>query len=75
MQELTIRQQEKARPQEKAQTSTQGSEKYTDTRPSVIKKELVKGQLYQMQELTTRQQEKARLQEKAQTSTQTPSQV
>ena len=45
MPELITRQQEKARPQQNAQTSSQGSDKYTDTNPSVIKKELAEGQL------------------------------
>ena len=58
MQELTIRQQEKARPQENAQTSAQTPNQV------LSKKELAEGQLYQMQELTIRQQENARPQEK-----------
>ena len=36
--------------QEKHQTTREGPDKYTDTKPSVIKKELAEGQLYQMQE-------------------------
>ena len=56
-------------------TTREGSDKFTDTKPSVIKKELAEGQLYQMQELRIRQQEKARPQETAQTRTQTPIQV
>ena len=36
--------------QEKHQTTREGPDKYTDTNPSVIKKELAEGQLYQMQE-------------------------
>jgi len=72
MQELTIRQQEKARPRvttnardyhqttREGQTTRENSDKYTDTTPSVIKKELAEGQLYPMQELTFWQQEKAR---------------
>jgi len=42
------------------QTTRECSEKCTDTKPSVIKKELAEGQLYPMQELSSRQQEKAR---------------
>ena len=34
----------------KHQTTREGPDKYTDTKPSVIKKELAEGQLYQMQE-------------------------
>ena len=33
-----------------SKTTSEGSDKYTDTKPSVIKKELAEGQLYQMQE-------------------------
>ena len=63
------------------QTTREGSDKYTDTKPSVIKKELAEGQLYQMQELTIRHKRspdhKRRLRQvrRAQTRTQTPSQV
>ena len=51
------------------QTTRGGSDKYTDTKPSVIKTKLTEGQLYKLQEHTTRPQENG------QTSTQTPSQV
>jgi len=53
------------------QTTRGDSDKYRDPRPSVIRKELAEGQLYQLQEFTIRQQEKARPQEEPQTSTQT----
>jgi len=64
--ELTISQQEKARPEENAQTSAQ-------TPSQVRLKKLAEGQLYQ--ELGIRQQQKARPEENAQTSAQTPGQV
>jgi hypothetical protein len=57
------------------QATRQSPDKYTDTKPSVIEKELAEGQLYQLQEFAMKQQEKARPQEEAQTNTQTPSQV
>jgi hypothetical protein len=73
LQEFTIRQQEEARPQEETQTTRGDSDKYTDTKPSVIEKELAEGQLYQLQKFTIRQQEKARPEEEPQRSTQTNS--
>ena len=60
MQELKIRQQENNQTASESQTTREGADKYTDTKPSVIKKELAEGQPYQIQEFTIRQQEKAR---------------
>jgi hypothetical protein len=54
------------------QTTRGDFDKYTDTKPSVIKKKLAEGQLYQLQKFTVRQQGKARPQEELQRSRHRP---
>jgi hypothetical protein len=88
MQELTIRQQESARPQENAQTSAQtpsqawlkkswpkASSSQCKSLQSDSKRMADYEWLYQMHEMTIRRQEKARPQENVQKSAQTPNQV
>ena len=45
--------------QEKHQTTREGPDKYKDTKPSEIKKELAEGQRYQMQDKSQTTRERA----------------